>query len=165
MICDYNVSELVLSFKYDYDTCKSFIVISNGYIKYGLETPRIATVMSRCYDTAIVCAGNQQQIDLWLNILKESLECYLHTYFCINDIKIKIQDACIYRDTLCFLHKFSDDNKFYFIAHPYLIENHPDIYKEIKETEYADCDEMSCYEFKARYTEFMKKHNVNYFHK
>lgn len=165
LICDYNVSELVLSFKFDYDTYKSYIVISNCYIKYGFETPTIATVMSRSYDTAIVCAGNQQQIDLWLNILKESLECYLPTYFCRNDIRIKIQNACIYKDTLYFLHKFSNDNRFYFIAHPYLIVNHPDVYKEIKETEYADYNEMSFYEFKARYTEFMKKHNINYFQK
>jgi len=113
LICDYNVSELVLSVKFNYDTYKSFIVISNGYIKYGFETPKIATIMGRSYDAAIVCAGNQQQIDIWLKILKESLECYIPTYFCKDNIRIKIQDACIYKDKLCFCHKFSDNSKFY----------------------------------------------------
>ena len=162
LICDYDISELVLSFRFDYDTYKSYIIISNSHIEYALETPKIAVSLGTNYDTAVVCAGNQQQIDLWFKILKESLEWYLLTFFCKDNIEIKMQDTCIYKGKLCFSHKFSDNDKFFFIAHPYLKENYPKIYKCTKETEYPNLEEMDFFEFKKRYIEFTKKHNLIY---
>lgn len=156
LICDYNISELILSFKFDYENDKSFITISNGYIEYGFETPKITIPTGISHIIAIECAGYQQQIDTWIKILKESLEWYLPNYFYKYNVKLTIKDTCVYADKLFFTNNIITD-ELVFVAHPYLKEKYPEIYKNIKETDYSNYKEINFSEYKKMYTDFTKK--------
>lgn len=128
-------SNLKLHYEYDYLEDVGYIIVSNNEkFLLKMRSPKLSYCSGSGPAVAQKATSNQKQIDFWLKLFAENLE-----FIAMNSMRklnVEVKYILAYKTCMYWSSRDVNDNCVY--IHPYLKENYPEQYEEVKKENEAN---------------------------
>lgn len=151
---------LELYYDYDYFEDVGYIIVSNDEeILLKMRSPKLSYCSGSGPIIAQKAASNQKQIDVWLKLFAENLEYIANTY-ALKELKVKVKYIMAYKERMYWISRDMNENCVY--IHPYVKENYPAQYEEIRRLNGSEGYTVIVNNFERKQCDQFKKWGIDY---